>query len=303
MRFTPLSTRTPIFCGLLPGVLLLTSTGCAVRKTTRVSPSAVPLPAREATPAALVAGVNAWSDAVRTMVAKVDLEPTAGSIYSGVIKEYHNVRGFILLQKPALIRMVGQAPVVGTTIFDMVSDGREFRLSIPPKQKFIVGKNDFRRPAKNSLENLRPQHILEALLVPGIDPATEKYYVEEAEEGTHRFYVATVLVARQGDELMLRRKVWIDRSNLSVARLQIYGPQGLYLEEVRYSAYQDFQGVNYPTVIEIRRPVEDYRLTITIEKATFNQPIAPEKFELKKPDSAALVELAGLQQKEDHRGQ
>ncbi len=156
------------WCGLALLSVVLAATGCAVRRERRVEPSQLPLPALEASAADLVARVNARSEAIRTLVATVELEPTTGSVYSGVIKEYRDVRGFILLEKPAMIRMLGQAPVVRTTIFDMVSDGREFRLSIPPKHKFIVGKTDFHRPAKNSLENLRPQHILDALLVPGI---------------------------------------------------------------------------------------------------------------------------------------
>ena len=187
--------------------------------------------------------------------------------------------------------MLGQAPVVRTTLFDMVSDGREFRLSIPPKNKFIVGKTDFRRAAKNSLENLRPQHILDALLVPGIDPEKEKYLAEESEDGAQRFYVISVVESAEGGELALKRKVWFERANLDLARLQLYGPHGTYLEDVRYAAYQDFGGVNFPSRIEITRPVEDYRLVIQVEKATFNQPIAAEKFELQKPEGAELVEL------------
>jgi hypothetical protein len=268
---------------------ILATSGCAVRRETRVHPSQLPPPALEASAADLVAKINAQSEAIHTLVAAVDLEPTAGSVYSGVIKEYRDVRGFILLEKPATIRMIGQAPVVRTTIFDMVSDGQEFRLNIPPKQKFIVGKTDFRRPAKNSLENLRPQHILDALLVPGIDPARDKFVLEEAEESARRFYVLSVLEAGEDGGLVLRRKVWFDRATLAVARLQLYGPRGTYIEDVHYSTYQDFQGVSYPTRIEISRPVEDYRLAITLQKATFNRPIEAEKFELKKPEGAQLV--------------
>jgi len=271
--------------------VILAASSCAVRRETRVHPSQLPPPALDASAADLVAKLNARSEAIRTLVATVDLEPTAGSVYSGVIKEYRDVRGFILLEKPAMIRILGQAPVVRTTIFDMVSDGREFRLSIPPKQKFIVGKTDFHRPAKNSLENLRPQHILDALLVPSIDPAREKYMFEEAEEGSRRYYVVSALEAAENGELALRRKVWFDRATLEVARQQLYGPRGAYIEDVRYSDYQDFQGVGYPTHIDISRPIEDYRLAITIQKATFNEPIEAEKFELKKPDNAELVEL------------
>jgi outer membrane lipoprotein-sorting protein len=263
----------------------------------------MPPAALVASPADLAARINARSEAIRTMTAVVDLEPTAGSVYSGVIKEYHDVKGFILLQKPSRIRMQGQAPVVRTEIFDMVSDGKEFRLYIPPKQKFIVGKTSFRRPAKNALENLRPQHIEEALLVPPIDAAQEKYFMQEEEVGGRRFYVVTVLEPAAGDELTLKRRIWFDRSDLEISRLQIYGEGGTYIEDVHYSDYQDFQGVKYPARIELSRPVEDYRLTIIIQKATFNQPIAPEKFELQKPPNAQLVELAATRKTEDSGGQ
>jgi len=273
-------------------MVLLTAAGCAVRRTTRIHPLQPPPPAREVSAAELVAKVNAQSEAIRTLVATVDLEPTAGSVYSGVIKEYRDVRGFILLAKPATIRMIGQAPVVRTSIFDMVSDGQEFRLYIPPKQKFIVGTTEFRRPAKNSLENLRPQHILEALLVPSMDPTRDKYVLEEAEDGWRRYYVVTVLEPEENGELALRRKVWFDRSSFEILRLQIYGPRGAYIEDVWYSDYRDFQGVRYPSHLAIRRPIEDYSLSITIVKATFNQPIAPEKFELKQPAGAELIQLS-----------
>jgi len=283
--------------------ILLTASGCAVRRTTRVHPSQLPSVAREASLAELVAKVNAQNEAIRTLVATVDLEPTAGSVYSGVIKEYRDVRGFILLEKPAMIRLIGQAPIVRTNVFDMVSDGQEFRLYIPPKQKFIVGKTEFRRPAKNSLENLRPQHILDALLVPKMDSPHERYVLEEAEDGGRRYYVVTVLEPREDGEFSLKRKVWFDRSTLEVVRLQLYGPHGAYLEDVWYSSYEDYQTVRYPSRIEINRPVEDYRLSITMVKATFNQPIAPEKFELKKPAGAELVELGASRAPEVPRGQ
>lgn len=272
--------------------ILLSSLGCAVKTKTRVPPGAVPPPAIEARPAELISKINSRSDSIQTLVATVELEPTAGSIYSGVIKEYRDVRGFILLQAPRQIRMLGQAPVVRTTLFDMVSDGRDFRLSIPPKNKFIIGKTDFRRKTKNSLENLRPQHILDSLLVPKIDPENEKYVVEEAEADASRFYVISILEPAGDGQLDLKRKIWFERANLDMARMQLYGQQGAYLEDIRYSGYQDFEGVHFPSRIEITRPAEDYRLVIRMVKATFNQPIAPEKFELNRPEGSELVDLS-----------
>ncbi len=284
-------------------VVVLVASGCMVRRETRIHPPQAPSPLQEATLADLVARINSHSEAVRTLVATVDLEPTAGSIYSGVIKEYRDVKGFILLEKPDLIRIQGQAPVIRTEIFDMVSDGKEFRLYIPPKQKFIVGKTEFRRPAKNSLENLRPQHILEALLVPPIDATTEKCFSEEAEEAGRRYYVVSVVSPGSDGELALKRKIWFDRSNLELVRTQFYSAPGKYIEDVRYSDYQDFAGVRYAAHIELTRPVEDYARGVTVVKATFNQPIAPEKFLLEKPASAQLVDLSAAWRQESPRGQ
>jgi len=274
-----------------------------LRRETRIQPSELPPPAREASLEELVAGLNARSQSIRTLTATVDLEPTAGSIYSGVIKEYHDVKGFILVERPAMIRMLGQAPVVRTNIFDMVSNGEEFRLSIPSKQKFIVGKTTFRRPAKNSLENLRPQHILEALLVPEFDPGREKCFLEEAEESGHRYYVVTFVQPGEDGELRLERKAWFDRANLELARMQFYESGGLYVEDIHYSDYQDFQGTSYPSHIHLVRPIEDYRLTITLLKATFNQPIEAEKFILNQPEGTQLVDLEAKARQEKPRDQ
>ena len=72
----------------------------------------------------------------------------------------------MLARKPAMLRMKGLLPLVRNTAFDMVSDGQDFKLWIPPKNKFVVGTNsdDNYQPDKR-LENLRPQYIYDALLL------------------------------------------------------------------------------------------------------------------------------------------
>ena len=287
---------------LLLGFVILAAPGCAVRRTTKVTAPELSAPALEASVNDLVGRVNAMGDRIQTLTATVEFQPTAGSVYSGVIKEYRDVKGFVLVKKPALIRVIGQAPVIRTNIFDMVSNGETFKLNIPPKHKFIVGPTAFTRPAKNALENLRPQHILDALLVPQVDGSHEKLAFEEAEENGRRYYVLTVFQPEEGAALFPLRKVWFDRTNLDVARLQTYDPKGSYIEGVDYSAYQDFQGTRYPSQIKITRPVEDYRLGIVIQKANFNQEITPDKFELKKPDGAELIDLSASSQLEAEHG-
>lgn len=297
--------RTKAITGFVITVLLLVAPGCLVRKVVHVHPPNQSAPALSASLSELVTKINAWDAGVHTMTATVDLEPTAGSAYSGVITEYHDVKGFVFLQRPSTLRLLGQAPVLRTNIFDMVSKGDEFRLYIPTKHKFIIGKSSFHRPTKNALENLRPQHILQALIVPPVDAEHEIAFRTEDQSRTQqrRYYVVYVVESPRERHVIPLRKVWFDRANLELVRVQFFEPDGTYTEDVRYSAYQDFQGVHFPSHIEVSRPAEDYEVAITIEKATFNQPIAPEKFDLEKPPGADLVNLSDAQPEEPPRGQ
>lgn len=238
--------------------------------------------------------VDSWSGDIETLTATVEFRPTTGSVYNGVINEYHKVGGFILLKKPAMIHIIGQAPVVRTDIFDMVSDGQQFRVSIPPKNKFIIGDNSYHGSAKKPLENLRPDHIMDALLIPPIDKAKEKFFDEQTHTPEGQFYYVLNVVEPTADgELNLKRKVWFNRTDLNISRLQLYGPEGALVEDVNYADYRDFQGIRYPAQINLSRPEQDYTLAITIAKATFNKPIPAKDFILKRPPNATVVKLGG----------
>src|SRR4029077_4072451 len=97
--------------------------------------------------------------------ATVDMTPALGTTEKSRVTEYKDVRGYILFRKPSDIRIIGLYPVVRNTAFDMVSNGSDFKLYVPVKNRFLVGSNEVQRPSENTLENLRPQHFLEALLV------------------------------------------------------------------------------------------------------------------------------------------
>src|SRR5260370_28561436 len=92
--------------------------------------------AKDATREELLEAYNLIARNTKTLNATVELKPTAGSKYSGDIDEYHEVKAFLLAARPAEIRVIGQAPVVGTTVFDMASDGATFQVSIRSKNKF-----------------------------------------------------------------------------------------------------------------------------------------------------------------------
>ena len=153
--------------------------GCAVSQKRAVTPAQI-RPAQTASKEQLIAAYDEQARAVRSINAAVELMPVAGSTYSGLIEEYHDVSGFILAAQPAKIRIIGQAPVLAKNIFDMTSDGKVFRIFIPSKNKFLVGPTDLERPSEKPIENLRPQHVLEAIFWPPI-PAGQPVLFEEAE--------------------------------------------------------------------------------------------------------------------------
>ncbi|MGH9745517.1 MAG: hypothetical protein ACRD59_05325, partial [Candidatus Acidiferrales bacterium] len=165
-----------------------------------MKPSAAPAPLQTATKAQLVEKYNQQAVAIRSVNATVKMRLIGGSNYSGVIEQYHEVNGFMLASKPANIRVIGQAPVVGKNIFDMVSNGDEFRVFIPSKHDFLVGPANLTRPSTKPIENLRPQHLFDALLWAPI-PESAAVLFEQANEPQARFYVLTVLRRASGAEL------------------------------------------------------------------------------------------------------
>src|SRR5262249_53825345 len=113
---------------------------------------------KAATKEELLKYINTQAGKIQSMQATVDIDTSVGGAKKGKNTEYQHIRGYVLARKPAMLRMIGLLPILRNTAFDMVSDGREFKVSIPPKNRFVVGRNDLVTPnPQQPLENLRPQ--------------------------------------------------------------------------------------------------------------------------------------------------
>jgi outer membrane lipoprotein-sorting protein len=261
--------------------------GGGVKVTTKVPASEI-RPSLEATADQLIERYNQQARAVRSLNASVELNPVTGSTYTGVIEDYHDVSGFILAQRPANIRLIGQAPVVAKNIFDMVSDGETFRIFIPSKNKFVVGPTELERSAKNPIENLRPQHLLDALFWKEL-PAGKTVLFEEFDATPQRYYILTQVRGTENPELA--RKIWFDRADLSIARVQIYGTRGRLLADIRYADWQPAGELLFPRHVWLVRPHDDYQLEVRITKLTLNEDIAADRFRLEQPPGTELVRV------------
>jgi len=282
-----LSLRFLIIVLLLP---LLALMGC-IKKTTVLPQSQRLLPAKDATRAELMQALEAQSKQIETLKATVVLDLSKGGAKSGVVDEYRQTKGYVLVERPAHIRVQVQMPLVLTTVAVMVSDGKEYRLSIPVKNQFAVESVNAPVSPKSSLSNLRPQIFLDGLFVDVRPYAGKPALFEEAVVGVHSYYVFS-FVDVNGAEAQILEKLWIDRTNLEVSRKQVFGKDGRLETDVDYQDYTQGGSTTYPKQIVIHRPVEDFTVKMTFQSTTLNEKLDAKVFDLPRPEGSQLLQLS-----------
>ena len=214
------------------------------------------------------------------------MTPAIGSTEKSRVTEYKDVRGYIVFRKAADIRIIGLYPLVRNTAFDMVSNGADFKLYVPVKNRFLVGKNEIEQPSPNKLENLRPQHFLEALLVQPVAPSA-KTLLENYTDEDNAFYILHV-VHESGGQLVLERTIWFSRVDLRLARQITLDPAGNILTDAKYSEWKQYDNVPFPKHVEIDRPRDEYAVVLDVQKMDINKGVTDDKFVLTQPQGTQL---------------
>ena len=291
--------RSSSFWTLALLLAVLPTTGCLFR-TRPVEETYSKAPLKESTQSALIDIINQQAQKIQSLQATVDIDTSAGGAKKGHVTDYKEIRGYVLARKPAMLHMIGLLPIVRTTAFDMVSDGQEFKLWIPPRNRFVVGHNEVKtRNPDEPMENLRPQDIYDALLIHHIDAETEVAVLENGFEILHDAKGHRVLqddyelvVIRKGEKTWkLSRKIVFSRIDLLPHRQYIYDDDGNLATDARYADYKEYDGVNFPSRIEIFRPIEEYDITLNILKLEINKPLRDDQFALEQPPKADVVDL------------
>jgi Domain of unknown function (DUF4292) len=218
------------------------------------------------------------------------MTPAVGSSEKSKITEYKDVRGYILFRKPADIRIIGLYPVVRNKAFDMVSTGNNFRLYVPSQNRFLVGSNELPARSTNKIENLRPQHFLEAMLVSPMQP-NEKADFENFTDEDNAVYILHFIHVLPNGELEATRSIWFSRINLQLARQLVFDPAGNILTDARYSDWHNYNGVPFPKEIDIDRPQDEYAVVLSIVKMEINRGVSSDKFVLAQPEGTRLEVL------------
>jgi outer membrane lipoprotein-sorting protein len=285
-------------------LLLLPLAGCYGVRTHTVNHTIVVPHVLDATVEQLITRLDTQYNAIQSLNASVDITASEGSEHTGEVKDIPTFSGFIWLRKPSDLRVLLQLPVLRSRALDMVSDGKSFKLVIPPKGKAIVGSEEVTTPSKNGLENLRPGIIRDALLIPPLGPddlvaLTEGSRLIPAPVTKHGDRKETLeepdydlAIGRSVGKHILERErvIHISRVTLLPYRQEIYS-HGKIVTRVDYDRYQKFGDIDFPMSIVITRPIDEYKLKLDFSRLTLNQTMTDDTFVLNIPSDLVVTKM------------
>lgn len=278
--------------------------GCWVISTTRKLPvPKAPSVVQTVAPDELVAILNQRWETLNTMTAKVEIQLSVLKTDVGVARDFTTIGGQILFSKPQKLRVLGRAPIVGLPIFDMASDGNGFTLYIPSKKIAYKGPTTVTRKSPNQVENLRPGFFLDALLVRGLEP--DDFYSVTSDSETiedtakkHLYFVPEYILSITRHNPGSRRDtpervITFHRDDLLPYQEDLYNSDGILETQVSYTNYQDFGSGRYPSVVTIKRPLENAQIVLTIDKVAQNVklPADQNQFVVNVPPDATIKTL------------
>ena len=248
-------------------------------------------------------GVSDRDAAMKTLNAQVLITATTGGSKEGKVTEYTSFKGYIFVRKPSDLRVILQLPLIGSSALDMVSNGKTFTLKMASSHGNVwrQGSDEVTQPSKNGLENLRPAVFLDSLLIPGVG-ADEYVTLTETTRlmqpaARHKPAIAepdydlNVLKLKSGNILRMERVVHISRVTMLPFQQDIYDDNGQVVTQATYDGYQNYNGQQFPSVITILRPVDEYSLKINVTKLTLNETFEEDQFDLKIPPGTVVQKM------------
>jgi hypothetical protein len=285
-------------------LLLPVLTGC-LSHTRKLQQPKLAGKALDADAIQLVEAINHRYDQVKSLTATVDFAASVGGAHKGKETDYTSLPGYIIFGKPQMLRVLGLVPVLRTHAFDLASDGQSFTLLIPPKSRAITGTNTVTKPAANPLENIRPSLFLDAILIREI-PADGIVSLTNSSLNTvdtknkqlmeTPLYDLTVLHPESPakDKVQVyqaQRVIKFSRVDLMPMEQDIYNKDGDLETEIEYGPYQNYNGTPYPTTITISRPLEEYKIAVTVHEVKFNLTLPDGQFDQKVPPGYKVQKL------------
>jgi hypothetical protein len=243
---------------------------------------------------------------------------------------------YLIIQVPFIAKDIAQMTSNGDTFRVAVLQGEDkYRRFVKGTNNAVYEKLDMdgksgeaekhkkgpmnAKEAVNALSNLRPQHLTDALMIsPIADPSQSglsysrsEFFQEEADARPQAktgvrivrgYYLLEEFSQRGPSDIKLLRRFWFDRVNgIRLSRLQSFDDRGLLITEVSYGEEKPFGEngqVRLPARIEITRPHDQYKLSISYQAPTeveVDREFRPEAFVLENRWQLPEVDLDARQ--------
>ncbi len=281
-------------------LFLVPLTGCLFTRR-RLPVPKEPTVTQTVTPDELVKQINQRVEALSSLYATVEIRASTLKTKEGIEKDYTAFPGIIMMRKPRMLRVYGRVPVIGTRMFDMVSNGTDFTLFIPSRNIAYKGPSELAKKSSNGIENMRPGFFFDAMILRGLEP--DDFYSVTADSETiedtakkHLYLVPEYVLSITRHNTGSRsdtpvRVVTFHRDDLLPYQQDLYDKDGNLETVVLYNHYVDFGNGKYPSMVTIKRPLEGVQIAMKVEKVVENMPLTDDQFQIKLPEGTKIQPL------------
>jgi len=281
--------------------VLLATPACGVKQTVKVNVAPAILKAKTAGFERLLAIIRE-SDRIQALACN-ELHLTLTTLKkldNGELEKYHTVKGYILLQRPNSTHLVLLMPVTQSKLLDVLSVEDNFSVWYPRKNEFYKGLNsskslivDDTAGTKEFMVPIRGNHIFEAIFPQGVVPNVPGVWISKDEQKDERasYYILTFAKEGARPRAHTLRKIWIERSNLTIARQQVFDDEGQVISDITYSDPIQMADFSMPQQMHIERPIDGYTLDLSFKNWRINPELDGEAFQLQPPPGAKVVML------------
>lgn len=273
--------------------------GCGVKRTIKTTVPQKILMAKTASLDELLRIIQSY-DQIRSLSCSLDVTYFSGKKESGVIQEIRKQPGFVLLKRPNSTHLVVQNFVTKTRELELLSVGDELSVWIRRDNVVYKGRNSAKELiAENTPESsefkvpIRGAHIFEAIFPQGvpIDAPGTLHSLEEEKDSEAAYYVICYYREGAARRIYTQRRIWIERSSLTIARQQVYLDEGPLVSDIRYSEQTQVGGFPLPLKMHIDRPLDGYALDLVYKSWRIDPDLPDNAFVLTPPEGVQVKNL------------
>jgi hypothetical protein len=279
--------------------LWLAAASCGVKTAVKVPVPAKIAAARTATLQDVLAMLQGNRDRITSLSSSsIKVSLTVAEADSGKAQVYHSAPGYLLLRCPDMLRLNVQVPLTKTTAVELLSRGDQFELWSPRDNKLYIGRNSAKgfeldEKGQSLAFSARPIHIIDAIVPPAVSlhsPDARISMIEE-QDSDAKYYVVTLYRETGTPELRVLRSLWIERSQMVLAKEETFNSAGQVEGIVRYSGQETYDGIPLARDISIERPRDGYSLDLRFNGWRVNPALDDSAFALKPPPEATRIIL------------